>query len=276
MCDDAEMTARPAHFTQTSDDVFAPTPFAQSHWGDDHLNGPALVGLAAAALDDRYGDPEFTPARLTVDLFKAGRSRPTLVRTRVLREGRRVRNAECELVQDDATIVRAVLVQYRRSEPPRGEEWRAEPVFERPDDVVDGRHVYVGSDGHGWTTAIADHQNAQRKRCLNRSIDAIEGRPNAPLVNAAMAAEGTSLVTNLGSAGVGYINGDLTVALARLPKDGWIGVQADAHWTADGISVGTATLFDVAGPFGTGMVTAVSNPAAQIDFTDDPFPDRTR
>ena len=35
-----------------------------------------------------------------------------------------------------------------------------------------------------------------------------------------------------------------------------------------GISVGSATLFDHAGPFGTGMVTAIANPAAQIDFGD--------
>jgi hypothetical protein len=83
------------------------------------------------------------------------------------------------------------------------------------------------------------------------------------------------LVTNLGTAGVGYINGDVTMALARLPQDDWIGAQADTHWARDGIAVGTATLFDSAGPFGSGMVTAVSNPAAQIDFTHDPFPERS-
>ena len=54
-----------------------------------------------------------------------------------------------------------------------------------------------------------------------------------------MVAEGTSLVTNLGTSGVGYINGDLTVALARLPVDEWMGVQADSHRDQDGISVGT-------------------------------------
>ena len=31
---------------------------------------------------------------------------------------------------------------------------------------------------------------------------------------------------------------------------------------------------DHAGAFGTGLITAVSNPAAQIDFANDPFPDR--
>jgi hypothetical protein len=87
-----------------------------------------------------------------------------------------------------------------------------------------------------------------------------------------MGAEATSLVTNLGTHGVGYINGDLTVGLARLPVGEWIGVQADSHWAADGIAVGTATLFDRSGAFGSGMTTAVANPAAQIDFANDPFP----
>ena len=76
----------------------------------------------------------------------------------------------------------------------------------------------------------------------------------------------SSLVTNLGTAGIGYINGDLTVALSRLPVGDYIGVQADSHWCADGVSVGSATLFDDRGPFGIGMVTAIANPAAQIDF----------
>jgi hypothetical protein len=39
--------------------------------------------------------------------------------------------------------------------------------------------------------------------------------------------------------------------------------------------VGSATLFDGTGAFGTGVVTAISNPDVQIDFTNDPFPSRT-
>ena len=34
---------------------------------------------------------------------------------------------------------------------------------------------------------------------------------------------------------------------------------------------GTATLFDSRGPFGSGMTTAVANPAAQIDFSAQNF-----
>lgn len=269
------MSARPAHFTQTAPDEYQPTSNAQSHWGDDHLNGPALVGLVARALEETYGLDDFMPTRLTVDLFKAARGVPTVAATRLVRDGRRVRNSECELIQDGVVVVRAVLVQYRRSSPPRGEEWSDTIDFTPPDEIDDARFIYIGSDDGGWSPAIADHQNTSRKRFLHRSIDVVSGVENTAFVHAAMAAEGTSLVTNLGSAGVGYINGDLTVALARLPLDEWIGVQADSHWASDGVAVGTATLFDHAGAFGSGVVTAVSNPAAQIDFTNDRYPTRT-
>lgn len=270
------MSQRPAHFTRIDEDRYQPTQFAQSHWGEDHLNGPAVVGLAAHALETLFGLAEFLPARLTVDLFKAARGVPTSTKAVLIRDGRRVRNSECELVQDGVTVARAVLVQYRRAEAPRGDEWVRPSDFTRPAELDEERGINIGSDGLGWTTAIVDHQNAARKRCFNRTIDVVEGHGNTPFVRAAMAAEGTSLVTNLGTSGVGYINGDLTVALSRLPLDEWIGVEADSHWAADGVSVGASTLFDHLGAFGTGLVTAVSNPAAQIDFGNDPFPSRTR
>lgn len=268
------MTERPAHFI-ASDDGFLPTRFAQSHWGDDHLNGPAVVGLAARELERRYGSAEFMPARLTVDLFKAARGVSTTVVARLVRDGRRVRNAVCDVVQDGATVAHATLVSYRRSLPPPGEQWVAAGEFTYPAGPLPGPDEvagpYVGSDGQGWTRAIAEHQNADRTRFVDRPLDVVAGDKNSAFVSAAMVAEATSLTTNLGSRGIGYINGDLTMGLARLPVDDWLGVQAEAHWAADGIAVGTATLFDSLGAFGSGMVTAVANPAAQIDFGSTAF-----
>jgi len=158
MAEYAGMTARPAHFI--------------------HLNGPALVGLAARTLERQYGLEEFMPARLTVDLFKAARGIPTTTTCRLVHDGRRVRNS----------------------------------VFLR----VDG-------DAGGWSPSIGDYVNTSHKRFLNRAIDVVQGSANSPFVNAAYAAE-------------------------------WICVQGDSHSPADGVS---------------GMVTAVSNPAAQIDFADE-------
>ena len=69
------------------------------------------------------------------------------------------------------------------------------------------------------------------------------------------------------SEGIGFINADLTVTLSRLPRSGDIGLEADEHLSDAGVAVGTATLFDRDGTFGTGTVVAVSNAGRQIDFT---------
>jgi acyl-CoA thioesterase len=266
------MSTEPAHFTLTESGAFMPTPFAQSHWGDDHLNGPAVVGLAARALENHCGAPDFMTARFTADLFRATRNIPTTIDVRVVRDGRRVRSAECDVVQDDRTVTRATLVQYRRSSAPPGREWTAPISFVQPPPPDDSILPFVGSDEVGWTRSPAAHQNDSRKRFYNNGIKVLAEENNSPFVRAVMLAEATSLVTNLGTQGIGYINGDLTAAFSRLPVDDWICIQADSHWASDGISVGTATLLDGQGPFGSGMVTAVANPAVQIDFSSESIP----
>ena len=269
------MPAAPAHFFAEPDGSFMPTANARSRWGADMLNGPALVGLAASELENRYGATDFVPARFTADLFRAARGVPTQVRSRMVREGRRIRVAECDILQQGAPVVRAVMVAYRKSAPPPGAEWVAPAQFGPPAGVT-GPIYLIGSDESDWTDSGAEHQNTSRKRVYHRTIDVVAGNRASPFVRAVVASEATSLVTNMGSRGIGYINGDLTVGLCRLPLGDHIGVQADSHWCSAGISVGTATLFDDAGPFGTGMVTALANPAAQIDFTDPSVPSSVR
>lgn len=259
------MAHRPAHFVSHPDGTFHPTEWAQSRWGADMLNGPAVVALAAWHLEQEYGVPGFLPARLTVDLFKAARRCPTRVRSRLVRDGHRIRNSECDIVQGEVTVARATMVQYRQSEAPPGQEWTGQADFSPPGDAA--QNVYlIGSDDAGWDPRGAVHQNTSRKRFYHSPIDAVSGHGLTPFVRAVIVAEATSLVSHLGTKGIGYINGDLTVALTRLPNSDHIGLQGDSHWAADGISIGSATLYDDVGPFGTGLVTAIANPAAQLDF----------
>lgn len=269
LCEDAGVFRAPDHFFASGDGVFLPTESALSRWGADLLNGPAVVGLAARCLEIDYAAEGFRPTRFTADLFRAARRVPTTVSTRLVRAGRRVRNAECDVIQDGALVARATMVQYRCSTAPPGEEWVAEQSFEPPAQAS-GSVYLVGSDDAGWSASGAQHQNLSRKRVYHRTAEVVGGELASPFVRAVVAAEATSLVTNLGTAGIGYINGDLTAAFARLPIGDYVGVQADSHWCADGIAVGSATLFDDLGPFGTGMVTAVANPAAQVDFGAQP------
>ena len=129
---------------------------------------------------------------------------------------------------------------------PAGREWSGQATFSPPP-RADGNSFYIGSDDAGWSPTGADHQNASRKRVYHRAIDAVAGLDATPFVRAVIVAEATSLVSNLGTKGIGYINGDLTVALSRLPIGEFVGVQGDSHWCADGISVGSATCSTTAG-----------------------------
>ena len=259
-------TTYPAYFTAVGKDTFEPTPSAAGYWGEGLLSGPAVAGLAAHTLEQRFGDPAFQPARFTIDLLKPARQMPIRVQTRVIRDGRRARYTECDVLQGDWIVAQATLVQYRRSAAPQGAGWNAAAEFVPPAGAA-GDVVFVGSDEAGWTPMGENHQNTSRKRAYYRGLEVIDGEEVSPFVRAVIVSEAaTNLVAHLGTAGIGYINGDLTVALSRLPVSEFIGVQADSQWAADGVSVGNATLFDDAGPFGTAMVTALANPAAQIDF----------
>jgi hypothetical protein len=253
------------HMFTLTDDGYVPAKYAFGRWGPDMLNGPAICAAAAHALERDHRDDDFVPVRTTIDLFKAARGVPLVPTTRLVRSGRRIHVAEVDLHQGDALVARATMVALHRADPPPGDEWHSPHPFDPP--ASDEHRRWFGSDEQGWTTTMSDHQNGSRKRLWSTVIPVVAGEEPSPYVRVVMAAESTSLVTNWGSEGIGYINCDLTVAISRLPRGTRIGLQADTHITADGLSVGTATLFDADGPIGTGMVTAVSNAAAQIDFS---------
>ncbi|GAA2792507.1 acyl-CoA thioesterase domain-containing protein [Mycolicibacterium pallens] len=254
---------RPAYFVQHGTGIFRPTTSAAASWSDGLLSGQAIAGLAASTLERKYGAAGYLPARLTLDLLKPARAVPTGVQTRLIRHGNRMRTAECDIIQDDWIVARATMLQYRQSHAPDiAERDTAESVARAAD--ADDRALYVDSDGTGWSPMGEQPYIAGRTRAYYGGLDAVAGLPATPFVRAAVVAEAAAnLVTNLGGGGTGYVNGDLTVALSRLPRGVYIGVQADTQFAENGVSVGTATLFDDSGAFGTSMVTAVANPATR-------------
>lgn len=261
-------------FTLGAGGEYLPTRYARSAWTDEMVNGPAVVAAAARSLQDEHGLEGFQPARLTVDLFAPVRFEPLTVRTEDVRSGNRIRVSDAHVEQDGRTVARATLVQLRRGEQPPGEIWRSGRVTEPPAEVLAeplraGQRPFFGSDTSPgrWSTDMGAAQGSGRKSFWHRPLDVIEGVPATPFQRAVTLAESTSLMTHWGTEGIGFINADLTVALARLPRSEDIGIEADEHLSDAGVAVGTATRFDRDGVFGTGTVVAVSNAGRQIDFT---------
>ncbi|ETA08491.1 MULTISPECIES: acyl-CoA thioesterase domain-containing protein [Gordonia] len=259
---------------------YRPTAFAASLWAPGTLNGPAVCALAARAVEVEFGTEEFLPARCTIDLFKAARDVLTSTRTRLIRSGGRIRVVDVEIVQhpdgaDEVVVARGTTVFLRTSTNPPGERWHRPPemvTFHPPATTGDDLAPRFASDapdgGLGeWQRDMSGHQNGHRKRIWTRAAPIVPGEEPTPFQRAVVSAESASLISNWGSTGIGFINCDLTVALSRLPHGERIGVEADIHIEDDGVSVSNAGLYDADGMFGTALVTAVNNAAAQIDFT---------
>jgi len=257
---------RPAYFVQQANGGFRPTMSAAASWSDGVLSGQAIAGLAASTLERKYGAVGYLPARLTLDLLKPARAVPTYTQTRLIRHGHRMRTAECDIIQDDWIVARATLLQYRQTNTSVDEQWESAMNVIAPESA-ESHELHIDDDGTGWSPMGLRHHNTGRKRAYYGGLDAVAGLPATPFVRSAVVAEAAAnLVTGLGANGIGYINGDLTVALSRLPRGVFIGVQADSNFSENGVSVGSATLFDDEGAFGSSMVTAMANPASRMEL----------
>jgi hypothetical protein len=275
------MDELPAYF-RVSEDRFEPLAPAASGWTAQMINGPALCAILARALEKDYSVEGFIPARLTVDLFSPARFEPLTVATAQVRSGNRIQVADATAVQGGKVVARASAVLLKASQQPPGERWirDEQPLPPSPDLVAttkrDTTTLWYSDKQGQWSEVVSEHQNATRKLCWQRPIATVTGEQSSQFLLAAVAAEATSIMTNWGTEGIGFINADLTVALARLPVGHEIGVAADSHVAADGVAVGTATLFDRHGSFGTGMVIALANAARAISFAEQDMPAAVR
>jgi hypothetical protein len=257
-------------YFRAAGDRFVPEPLAVSQWSSDQVVGPAVCGLLAHVLEVEHGGDGFAPVRLTVDMFAPARMRPLSVATTRMRDGNRIRVADAVLSNESTPVARATVVMLRPSEQPPGRIWTRErqpappPLEVAPPADGPGVPWFASDSGGEWAQSFGAHENASRKRTWQHPMDVMVGEAASPFVRAALVGEQTSMVTNWSDAGIGFINTDLTLALARMPVGRELGVEADNHLSRDGVAVGTATLFDRDGAFGSSMVTAVANAGRQI------------
>ncbi|NKY84658.1 acyl-CoA thioesterase domain-containing protein [Nocardia veterana] len=255
-----------------------PEPRASSGWGADQMRGPAVGAALARKVEqtiETLGRHDLQPVRWTVDLFRAVRMKPSVTTATVVREGPRLCLIDAVLSQDGIPAARASALFLRPSEAPPGEVWSGgttptpPPVGRRPPERDPERLYFTERDGWGeWTDAFRD---ADRKRIWHLPIPVVEGEEPTPFQIAAAVADVTNLVSNLGSAGLEFINPDVTMAITRLPNGPEVGLALTERVQQAGIAVGTAVIFDRDGVLGTTTVTAVANArrAVRIDHGRD-------
>ncbi|NKY50900.1 acyl-CoA thioesterase domain-containing protein [Nocardia vermiculata] len=262
-------------FFSREDAGFVAGDFAVSRWSDQQVAGPAVCGLLARELETHSPGAGFIPARLTVDLFRPVLTEPITVHSTVVRTGTRVRVADAWITQHDEVRVRASVMYLAAAEQPPGLVWQADaplPVPEVRLDAPTGQPPLFKCGEQDWTGDFAAAQNGERKSMWQNLPPLVEGEPISGFQRAAFLGDTTNLVCNWGTEGVGFINSDVTLTLTRLPLGPEVGLHAQDHISADGIAVGTATLYDRTGRIGTSVVTGLANARRQVDMADTALP----
>jgi hypothetical protein len=258
----------PAYFLSDGD-AFVPTTFARGPWGET-ISGMVLGGLLGHVIDRDTGDPELQPARLTVDLLRPAGIAPLTARTTVVRQGRRLKLVEAELLQADTVVARASALLLRRGDQPPGEVWSSPLVMPppppEPESSRDMSPILVWAYGRdrgaaGFSIDLTEWGYAGPKFVWLRDVKPlVAGEPMTPLTRAAMAGDVSSSLTHYGTAGLQYINADYTVTLSRLPVGPYLGLAALTHSSDEGVAAGSAAIFDLDGLIGAATVTALANP----------------
>ena len=167
-------------------------------------------------------------------------------------------------------MARASVLFLKPTEEPPGEVWQpadlpTPPPQEVAPPTTDPRPPFFQSDA-GWSTDFRAHQNAGHKTVWNTMPWIVAGEQPSTFAAAAAAADSTTLTSNWGADGINYINADVTLTLARRPVSTEIGLHALNHTAHEGVSVGSALVFDREGPVGTSIVTALANAKRTVDF----------
>ena len=248
-----------------SDDGFMPGPDAVGPWAPDMLHGRFFGGLAARALENEFADTGWRASRLTVDMFRPASFDLVEVRTSLIRKGRRIRVADAMVTAGGVEVASIRAVFLAKGTPPPGDIWQA-PTWQSPHpESLERIHPdqTESNEVDAWDIRIHEGgiNSGERSRMwTNDSGRLLDDEPLTPLVRAAISADLASPVSNGSEAGIGYINGDYTLAMARYPVGPWIGHETTTHLASEGIALGTTTLYDLDGPFGTSTTTALANP----------------
>lgn len=251
-------------FFRSEGTALVPRPEARSPWSDQMLHGRLLAALAARAVETVELADGMVPVRLTVDLFRATPMEPVVVTSDVRRDGRRVKMAEVRIECGGVEVAVASALMMRSGPGPAGRVW-SPPPWDVPEpealppapEPEDGRRFpmdirHVGDSGFG---------TLGRKQAWVREVrDLVAGEELSPLVRAVGAADLANPFSNSGDLGLGFINGDLTVYLARPPEGAWIGLDVTTHVRDGSVAIGGCDLYDGRGRIGTATVASVANP----------------
>jgi hypothetical protein len=252
------MDLPPALYLPT-DDGFEATALTIGPWDPalQHAGPPAA--LLAREAERAGGIPGGQIVRLTYDILGPVPVGPVRLRATVVRPGRRIELVEAVLSgPDDRPLMRLSAWRMRvREDGPSTPDATAHPApagpeESRPEDAAFFTEDVAYHRALEWRFAAGSFNEPgpaaawTRPRC--RLVD---GEPMSPLEHLLVmtdAASGISAALDWNRAT--FANVDLSVALTRLPRGGWLGMDAATVLGGTGAAQCFAVLFDTDGAIG--------------------------
>lgn len=231
--------------------------FAGGPWDPKLQHGAAPSALICWAVERLPAPVPMRVARLTVDLMRPVPVAPLTVSTEILREGRKIQLVAVQLLADGKEVVRATALRIRK-------QAEALPV-ESPHPALDLPSAEGAPDamvGAMSNTPFLSGLMARNVKgafgkagpaaiWFNATRPIVDGAAISPLMRAAITADfcnGTSSILDFRQ--WTFINGDLTLSLAREPVGDWILLDAETWAGPDSIGIAAARLADRDGYFG--------------------------
>jgi hypothetical protein len=240
-------------------DSVVPTPRARGPWSVDSLHGGPVAALVAGAAESLTDDDDLQLARITLELLRPVPLAPLVVRSALVRPGRRVQLVDTVVEAGGVEVAwsRALRIRVRADGDATVPSVAEDPA---PDPPEEG----VAQPSHP-DEYRAFHNDGMEMRFVSGSWDrlgpatvwfrlrcpVVLGAETTPWQRAAAAADfGNGVSAELSFATSLFINPDLTVAVHRPPVGEWVGVEARTRFGSPGIGSTESALWDRDGRIG--------------------------
>jgi hypothetical protein len=260
-------------FIPTEDGRFEPTEHARGPWDPRALHGGAPAALIAHAFERMEPGAQLPIARLGFELLKPIPLAPLTLKTRFVREGRRVQELAAELSADgpngEELVCRASALRLQPV--PDGLPSSGQSPPETMPGPEHGKAVeYSLNEAAGTSLASTGMEMSWLTDPWNQGPGKVWMRLRHPLLPDEPATALTRLVAtaDFGN-GISaelvfdkylFINADLTIHLWRPPQGEWIGLDAQTLLPEGGMGTAESVLHDEHGAVGRAFQTLVVQP----------------
>jgi hypothetical protein len=260
-------------FIPAGDGRYTPTEHARGPWDPRALHGGAPAALIAHAFERMEPGAQLPIARLGIEFLKPIPLAPLTLKTRFVREGRRVQEMAAELSADgpngEELVCRASALRLQAV--PDGLPGSGQKPAEAMPGPEHGKAVdfslnkaagtSLASTGMEMSWLGDPWDQGPGKVWMRLRQPILPDEPATPLVRLVATADfGNGVSAELPFEEYLFINADLTIHLWRVPEGEWIGLDAQTLLAEGGMGTAESVLHDASGPVGRAFQTLVVQP----------------